>query len=172
MKIMTAVLAFCALFTATLNAQRQSHKPAIQVDGLALQIGMTKAQVAEKFVGQPITKLSDDDWLIGTLDDLKSGRDLPEVQFTSGLLTYADRSWTTANNDTADALFGAVKAINEEGLSKCVITADSDVTSPSGVTIGSQRVWMMCSDKTILVSRRTIAGKFYSSVYERLGSRH
>ena len=56
MKITAAVLVLYALSFGILNAQKQPKKPTIEVESVPLQIGMTKAQVAEKFVGRSITK--------------------------------------------------------------------------------------------------------------------
>jgi hypothetical protein len=128
---------------------------------------MTKAQVAEKLVGHEITKMDADSWLVGTGAELRAGRDLPEVQFTGGFLSYADRQWTTASNDTAEALFGLVTSLNEEGFSKC--TVDADTHAETDLDLNAQRVWMVCGEKTVLVARQTIGGKSFSSVSERLG---
>ena len=136
------------------------------VGGASLRLGMTKAQVAEKLVGHEITKINDAVWMLGTAEEMQH-RELPELQFTNGLLTYADRQWTTANNDAAEALFGVVTSLNNEGLSRCAVTADTH--AETDLDLNAQRVWIVCGEKTLLVARETIAEKSFSSVSERLG---
>jgi hypothetical protein len=155
------------ILQAQMKNRQQLSKTAIEVKGVTLRLGMTKAQVGEKLVGQEITKINDDDWMIGTVEDLKAGHDVRDIQFTHGLLSYADRQWTTANNDTAEALFGVVTSLNDEGFSKCIVTADTHAETDLG--LNSQRVWIICGEKTVLVARQTIGGKSFSSVTEQLG---
>jgi len=167
----TASVLLCTLAPRIGHAQMQTSqqlsKTAIEIGGAKLRLGMTKAQVAEKLVGHEIQKINDGEWMIGTVEEWRTSGDLPELQFTRGLLSYADRQWTTAQNDTAEALFGVVTSLNDEGLSKCTIAADTRAETDIGLS--SQRVWIMCGEKTILVARQTVGGKSFSSVSERLG---
>jgi len=167
----TASVLLCTLAPRVGHAQtqpsQQLSKTAIEVGGAKLRLGMTRAQVAEKLVGREIKKIDDDDWMIGTVEELRASGDLPELQFTRGLLSYADRQWTTAQNDTAEALFGLVSSLSDEGFSKCTIAADTHAETDIG--LGSQRVWIVCGEKTVLVARQSIGGKSFSSVSERLG---
>jgi hypothetical protein len=171
MKIL-AVALLCTLSSGgTLYAQKgqpvqQLSKTAIEVGGAKLRLGMTKSQVAEKLVWHEITKINDEVWMLGTEEEMRH-RELPELQFTSGLLTYADRQWTTVNNETAEALFGVVTSLNDEGLSRCSVTTDTHAETDLG--LNSQRVWIICGEKTVVVARDTIGGKSFSSVSERLG---
>jgi len=89
----------------------------------------------------------------------------PTLQFTNGFLSYADRNWVTYDNDIVEAMFGAVKTLNDEGFSTCIVTADDSV-SPN---LTAHRVWIDCGVKTVLVIRRSFGGKSYNSVDERLG---
>ena len=123
---------------------------------------MPKAQVAEKLVGQEITKISDNEWVLGSLQTGQLG---PTLQFTHGLLSYVGREWTTGDNDVAEALFGAMSTLNDEGFSACTVTTDTK-NSPS---ISAQRVWILCGAKSVLVVRRSFGGKSFGSVFERLG---
>jgi hypothetical protein len=123
---------------------------------------MTKAQVAEKLAGTEFTKVNDDEGMVGSLEKNQLG---PTLQFSRGVLTFADRYWTTYDNDIAGALFGAVSSVNGEGFSPCTVTADS---RPAPDMTG-HRVWIACGEKTILLIRRSFGGKSYNSVYEQLG---
>jgi hypothetical protein len=124
---------------------------------------MTKAQVAEKLAGVEITKIHDDEWMVGSLEKKELG---PTLEFTKGALSYAERFWTVSDTDTVEQLFGAVSSLNNEGFSQCSVTADTN-NSPD---IRAQRVWIMCGEKSVLVVRRTIVGGHsYDAVYERLG---
>lgn len=125
-------------------------------------MGMTKGQVAEKLAGNEINKIHDDEWVLGSPEKGLG----PSLQFTNGLLSYADRNWVTYDNDIVEALFGAVRTLNKEGFSRCTVTAD-DSASPD---LTAHRVWIQCGEKTVLVIRRSFGGKSYNFVDERLGS--
>jgi hypothetical protein len=167
MKITAVVAIGLYMFSLTALGQTQPSKNTINVGGVALQLRMTKAQVAERLVGKTVQKMNDDDWIVGSVEQMKTGQDLPELQFTHGLLTYADRMWTTPENDIAEALFGVVTSLNDEGISKCTITTDTRANTD--ISLNSQRVWITCGEKSILVTRQTISGKSFNSVSERLG---
>lgn len=165
----TALALLCTASLTIVYAQKQAtrqlSKAAIEVEGTKLRLGMTKAQVAEKLVGHGITKISDDEWMVGTLKELRAGREGPTLQFTDGVLSYADCEWTTGDNDVAKALFGAVSTLNNEGFSACTVTADTR-SSPD---ISAQRVWIMCGEKSVSIVRRSFFGQSNGSVYEQLG---
>ena len=135
-------------------------KSKIEVAGATLRLGMTKGQVAEKLTGHDISKLNEDEWMINS--EKHSG---PLVQFHNGVLTYADRIWTVGDDDVTQALFGAVSAFNDEGLSLCKVAAD---TSPVP-GMNAQRVWIKCGEKSILLIRRFIGGHSFDEVDEQLG---
>jgi hypothetical protein len=151
--------------TSTGHAQKVPlSRSAIEVAGVRLRLGMAKAQVAEKLAGVVLTKVNDDEWMIGSFEKGNIG---PSIQFHNGVLSYAERFWTTADNDVADALFGVVTTLNDEGFSNCTVTADTH-TSPD---INAQRVWIACGEKSVLIIKRLIGGHSYNSVYEQLGKR-
>jgi hypothetical protein len=162
MKRTLRALLSVAVLTIIVHAQQRS-KAVLEVAGANLRLGMTKAQVAEKLAGHEIAKLHEDEWMVGSLEKKELG---PTLQFTNGVLSFADRYWTTYDNDVAEALFGAVSSLNSEGLLNCVVTADT-AASPS---LTAQRVWIKCGEKSILLVRRSFGGKSYNSVYERLGN--
>jgi len=159
----TALALLCVSMTsvyAQKQASQQLSKTTIEVAGTKLRLGMTKAQVAEKLVGHEVTKWHENDWTLGSRQNPGD-----TLQFTGGVLSYAEREWTTGVNDVAEALFGAVSALNDEGFSACSVTADTH-SSPD---ISAQRVWIMCGEKTVAVIRRSIGGKSFTSVEEELG---
>ena len=110
------------------EAQTQTNgklsKASIEVGSATLRLGMTKAQVKEKLAQSEITKLGEDAWKVGPL-----GKDGPVLQFQHGLLSYAEREWKNSRQDPAEALFGAVRAINNEGFSTCTVNASTELDS-------------------------------------------
>jgi len=112
---------------------------------------MTQAEVTEKLTGVEITKIHDDEWMVGSLEKKELG---PTLQFTKGVLSYAERFWRVSDNDTVEQLVGVVSSLNNEGFSQCSVTSDTN-DSPD---IRAKRVWIMCGDKSVLVIRRTIVG--------------
>ena len=155
----------CTSFASIVYAEQQSSRirhASIEVGGTRLSLGMSKIQVKEKLAGQEITYIHEDEWMLGSFDKKELG---PTIQFTNGRLSYADRNWVTYDNDIAEAMFGAVKTLNNEGFSRCNVTADDSV-SPD---LTAHRVWIECGEKTVLIIRRSFGGKSYNSVDERLG---
>jgi hypothetical protein len=158
------VLAAAALATPHAQSQASLHSSTeIEVATHRLHLGMTKAQVTEKLAGTEITKIREDEWMVGSLEKKELG---PTLQFTKGILSYAERFWTLSDDDIVEQLFGVVHSLNNEGFSQCSVTADTS-DSPD---IRAKRVWMLCGEKSVLVIRRTIVGGHsYDAVYERLG---
>ncbi len=165
MKRTAAALLVLASVTSFLYAQTSPsaklRKDYIDVFGTRLRIGMTKADVAEKLSGAEIIRVHEDSWLVGPEKSTSS------VQFKNGRLTFADRSWGTKNGDVAEELFGAVNSINSEGYSQCHVFADTR----SFPEMTTQRVWMQCGNKSLLVLRTSyINGHTYNEVSEQLGT--
>jgi hypothetical protein len=74
------VLLVAALATSFAQSQASLHSRAeIEVAGHRLHLGMTKAQVAEKLAGAEITKIHEDEWMVGSLEKKELG---PTLQFT------------------------------------------------------------------------------------------
>jgi len=149
------------------DAQRQHQvsRAALEVAGTRLVMGMTKAQVTEKLAGVNIEKLHDDRWMIGSLE--KGKEELgPILEFSNGMLSYAEREWSTSANDVPGALFGAMTSLNKEGFSDCHVTADL-YTAPD---TKAQRVWIHCGEKSVLLITRFIGDHGYTSVLEQLGA--
>jgi hypothetical protein len=155
------------LFSSVIHAQKRDTtewgSAVLEVAGATLRLGMTKAEVTEKLSGAPVTKINENYWMVAAGANLG-----PALQFTNGRLNFADRYWTTRDNDIAEALFGAVNTLNKEGFSACKVTATTD-TAPDVTTHG---VWIQCGEKSVLLVRRNMGGSFYNTVYEQLGSLH
>lgn len=151
------------------GVSRQSGQPIIEIDGVQLTLGMTQSQVSEKLARFPITKITNDEWVVAPPGEGTPNvpqRTGPNLQFENGRLSFADRYWTTYDNDIAEALFGAVHTLNEQGYSNCVVTADIK-SNPDST---SHRVWIDCGSKTVLLLRTTITGgQPNNMVYEELG---
>jgi hypothetical protein len=164
-KTALVALTLATLLSSVLYAQRSSapqlSKAAIDVHGTKLRLGMSKGEVTDKLTGNEITKDDEDNWNIAS-----SGNLGPTLQFTDGRLSYADRYWTTYDNDIAEALFGAVNSLNQEGFSACTVTADTK-TEPDTT---AHRVWIRCGEKSILLVRDSIGEKSHNMVYEQLGA--
>jgi hypothetical protein len=163
-KLMTLFAVFLCLPTGlAINARPQHSKTELEVEGAMLSLGMTKSEVAEKLAGREFTKLDENNWVIGQPEQAR-----PLIQFTNGRLTFTERYWATGENDTADALFGAVISLNESGFSVCNVTAGMK-TSPNET---AHNVAISCGDKSVVVVRVTRNNKTYTMVHENLGHMH
>src|SRR5437879_5148047 len=114
-----------ALFTVStiLYASQQRHsqqvsKPSIELVDVKLHLGMTKADVAERYVGTQVTKVSEDFWIIGKVG--KSGT----VRFKNEKLVFAERSWIHTGDDPIDSIFAAISSLNRDGYFLCKVAAD------------------------------------------------
>jgi hypothetical protein len=152
--------------SSTVDAQKKEPPEAavLEVAGVNLHLGMTKAEVTAKLSGTTITKMTDDNWMIAPKTELD-----PALQFTNDRLSFADRYWPSQDNDIVEPLIGVVAALNAEGFSACTVTSYTKTTPE----VTSHGVWIECGQKSILIQRMSFqAGKSYNTVYEQLGGMH
>lgn len=76
------------------------------------------------------------------------------LQFTSGRLTYADRSWTSANGDDLEAAIKALTALAQKGATSCNIS-HAPISEPDTAT---DRVFIMCGQRGVLMIRGRLSG--------------
>lgn len=162
----TAVILTLFALSSILSSARQRTpsqwgRAVLEVSGTKVHLGMTKAEVSEKLSGTEISKINENNWVVGAIPG-------PTLQFTNGRLSYADRYWITYDNDIVEALFGAVNSLNQEGFSACTVTAVLK-TLPDST---GHSVEIMCGEKSVLITRLSFGGKSYNSVYEQLGIIH
>jgi hypothetical protein len=154
-------LTFVVLLSSVYAQQKtpgvQLSKDYLDVLGARLRLGMPEADVAEKVVGAEVVQKTDDQWFF---------KDGTTIQFKNGMLNFADREWVSGNNTPVDALFGLVNSLNSEGYTQCSVSADT-VSDPVGIT---QRVWLHCGNKSVLVLKSRFGDKSFEDVYEQLGS--
>jgi hypothetical protein len=162
--IVLTIVGLCSILSAQQKTSPQWGKGVLEVSGTKVRLGMTKGEVTERLAGTEISRINDNNWMVGKPEDLG-----PSLQFTDGRLNFADRYWVTHDNDITEALFGAVNSLNQQGFSACTVTAGTN-TSPE---MTAQNVWISCGEKSILVTRHSHAdGKSYNMVYEQLGGMH
>lgn len=161
--IVSAFIALCSILSAQQKSPSPRGKAVLEVSGTKLHLGMTKAEVSEKLSGKEFWKVNENNWVVAAKEKLG-----PSLQFTDGHLNFADRYWVTYDNDIVEALFGAVNSLNQEGFSACAVTAGTKA-SPD---VTAQNIWIMCGEKSVLITRHTIGGKSHNMVYEQLGGMH
>jgi hypothetical protein len=135
----------------------------IEILGVKVRLGMSKADIAEKLGSQKMKDSRDDFWLLGEKQEWPSS-----VEFKDGRVIYASQSWMGADKDTARALFGVVSTLNRQGYAACELSADTQTTP--NLTV--ERVWIVCGRKSILVQRLQGSkdNSTFQQVFERLGS--
>jgi hypothetical protein len=162
-----------ALLSSQLYSQHTNTRPTsgafIEVAGVKLQLGMTKATVSERFVGTQTTKVDENHWMIGNVGD---------VRFKNDRLIYASKSWMTDGDDPIDATFKAVGSVNRQGLKHCMVFADTPLGGMKGYTkegeerdlgIGSERVLINCGETTIFILKIKFPTKQTVDVSEAIG---
>lgn len=161
--------AVSSLLYAQQRPSQQVSKASIEIGGVTLHLGMTKADVAELFVGTQITKVSEELWTIG---------DSGTVRFKNQKLIFADRSWMGDGVDQVDALFGVIASLNRDGYSACrvlsetmsvpITDADTGRLLPEASTSG-KRLWIKCGEKSVLILKLQTGDHLHEDVSERLG---
>lgn len=162
-RLAVSALAVFLIGILSVYARSQTRGAELEVAGVKLHLGMTKAEVMEKLAGRTYWKVNDDNWVSGPSNSVG-----PAMQFTNGKLTFTERFWATKDTDTAMALFGAVSSLNNDGFRKCDVTAGVN-TSPD---IVAHNVWISCGEKSVVVNRDTIGNHSYTMVHEELGKQH
>jgi len=152
----TAIILLLVAVSTVIYAQNAQQIATIEINGAKLRLGMTKGEVAEKLAGANLHKITEDSWVIGDIS--------PSMQFTAGRLTFADRTWSQTEA-LAEPLYGVVSAFNEQGYTRCDISADTRVT-PQNTAL---RTWITCGEKRILIVHVIMNGKSYDWVSEQLG---
>jgi hypothetical protein len=169
------VLSFVALSSALLAQKKTSSQvsnPSIELVGVKLHLGMTKADVAERYVGTQVTKISEDFWIIGKAGNSGTAR------FKNERLEFADRSWIYTGDDPIDSLFAAVSSLNRDGYYSCKVAADTlntpvyaDNRGLPASNTSAERIWIVCGIKSVLISKMKIGDHPPGAdVSERLGS--
>ncbi len=150
-----ALAAVSTLLYAQGKSPQVISKPSIEIEGVKLQLGMTKAEVSERLVGTQITKMNEDRWIIGS---------------------YGMTSFKSGGDDQIDAIFGAVSSLNREGYTSFKVLAESKtipVTDAStGRTLAAsnfERVWIACGAKAVLIVKANVGGHLNVDVSEQLG---
>jgi hypothetical protein len=161
--VFLCLVAFSSVLLAQKQTPAQVNNPSIEIESVKLQLGMTKADVLERYVGTEITKMSEDRWILG-----KWGT----VDFRSGKLVFVDRSWNSIGDDHIGAIFALVSSLSREGYTSCRVFAESNsvpvTDSASGIF---QHVWIDCGIKAIHIVKSKIGDHIKEGVSEQLGVR-
>jgi hypothetical protein len=172
-RISLAVLTLALLSSLLYSQQmttRLTSRASIEVAGVKLQLGMTKATIAERFVGIQTRKIDENYWIIGNVG---------EVRFKNDKLVYAERSWMTDGGDQIDAVFKAVDSVNRQGLTVCRVFANTPLAGMKGYTkdgeerdlgVRSERVLISCSERTIVIVKIEFPTRQSVDVSEEIGA--
>jgi len=145
---------------STIYAQRR-NQTALNVDGISVHLGMPKQEFVQKLGKRDINKVAPDTCFIGKQGVIT----VPMVEFTNDRISYAELPWPTYDNDIADAYYGAVTALNQEGFKNCDVEAFTKM-NPDG---NSHSVVIACGEKSTLLTRLEMNGKHYNTISEQLG---
>jgi hypothetical protein len=155
--VFLTLVALSSVILAQRKTPAQVNKPSIELVGVKLQLGMTKADVAERYVGTQVTKTTEDFWIIGKVG--LSGT----VRFKNDKLQFVERSWIYTGDDPIDSIFAAVSTLNRDGYSSCKVVAGTLNTAVYGENQGllvantsAERIWIVCGIKSVLISKTKI----------------
>jgi len=154
------LLSVCSVFIAQSRTTAQQSEEYLDILGVRVRLGMTKADVAERLGSQKMKEGDADTWLFG------EGQQWPStIHFKNGKIDFASQSWIGSDRDVPRALFGAVSTLNKQGYSACVVSADTQASSSQT----SEQTWITCGKKSILINRMQDSKNTYHQVFEELG---
>jgi hypothetical protein len=170
--VLLALVGLSSVLLAQKKTPPEVSKASIELVGVKLHLGMTKADVAERYVGTQVTKVSEDFWIIGKVG--MSGT----VRFKNEKLRFVERSWIYTGDDPIDSIYAAVSSLNHDGYFSCKVAADT-LNNPvyaenQGLPVSNtsaERIWIVCGIKSVLISKMKIGDRPPGAdVSERLGS--
>jgi len=131
---------------------QRSERISLEVGTITVWLGMTQEDAVKKFgdAGYQVTFANN------TLS-VHSASDSHILQFKNGKLVFADREWYTKyKSNELDAVLGALGSLAEKARNQPCEVIHSPLSSPDS---SSNRVFVSCGDRSVLVGRGTIMGE-------------
>jgi len=149
-------------FALAADTAQVSDRISLEVGTVTVWLGMTQEEAATKFrdARYKVT-------LVGDELLLQSNSESHILRFKGSRLAFADREWiTNYNADTVDAVIGALGELAEKAKNESCYVNHSPISSPDS---SSNRVFVSCGQRSVLIGKGTIMGHTYETISERIG---
>lgn len=162
---MRLVFVLSILFALPTNTGQspQRQRVSLEVGSVNVWLGMTKEEATKRFsdVGYQVTRAGD------KLLMRRGSSDAQILWFKDGRLAFANQAWnTTDKTDELDAVLGALGSLAEKVENQPCSVIHAPLSSPDS---SSNRVFISCGERSVLISKGTIMGSPFVEVSERIG---
>lgn len=162
---MRLVFVLSIFFVLPTNTGQPPQRPrvSLEVGSVNVWLGMTKEEATKKFsdAGYQVTIAADDKLL------MRRGSDAQILWFKEGRLAFANQGWyTTDKTDELDAVLGALGSLAEKVGNQPCSVIHAPISSPDS---SSNRVFISCGERSVLIGKGTIMGHTFMDISERIG---
>lgn len=162
MRLVFVLSMFFALLPNTGQTPQRPQRVSLEVGSVNVWLGMTKEEATKRFsdAGYQVT-LAGDQLL------MRRGSDAQILWFKDGRLAFANQVWnTTDKTDDVDAILGALGSLAEKVGNQPCSVSHAPISSPDS---SSNRVFISCGERSVLISKGTMLGKPFVDISERIG---
>ena len=156
--------AICMLVLAgyALGKAQTSQRISLEVGSVNVWLGMEQEEAAKRFRDVGYEVMHSGDKLL-----LKNGDDAHIFWLKDGRLAFADREWITSDkSDKIDAVIGALAELATKAGNQSCAVVHSPLSSPDA---SSNRVFVSCGQRSVLIGKGSLMGRSYVTVSERIG---
>jgi len=141
-----------------------TRETTIELGSVTVSLGMPKQEVLKRLstAGYKVID-STSTTLVTVLDETL--KHVYGVQFVSGQLSYADRSWSHSYADALEAVIKALGSLSDNGATACKLS-HSPLSDPDSST---DRIFVKCGQRGVLMYRGKINGIEAYEVEEFIG---
>jgi hypothetical protein len=157
------LIAISVLFALSPQCFAQSEV-SLKLGGVTVWLGMSKQEAVKRFSESSYKVIEAKDLMSAVVDQASNAVGL--VTFTSGHLSYAQRSWGTCEENCLDSVLAALASIAADGIKRCTLERDT-ILEPATKT---DRVSIICGQRGVLMLKGKIGGKGVAGVEEFIRS--
>ena len=137
----------------------------LKLGGVTLWLGMSKQEAVKRF-SESSYKVLETKELQPVVDQANNAVGL--VTFTSGHLSYAERSWGTCEEDCLETVLAALGSLaSGTEIERCTLGKDTTLQQPGTKT---DRVSIVCGQRGVLMLKGKLSGTRVADVVEFIRS--
>ena len=162
------LIAISVLFALSPQCFAQSEV-SLKLGGVTVWLGMSKQEAVKRFSESSYKVIEAKDLMSAVVDSAvvdQASNTVGLVTFTSGHLSYAQRSWGTCEENCLDSVLAALASIAADGIKRCTLERDT-ILEPATKT---DRVSIICGQRGVLMLKGKIGGKGVAGVEEFIRS--
>lgn len=152
-------------FALAADTAQVHERVSLEVGTVNVWLGMTQEEAAKKFQEAGYKVIFAGDQLL-LKRDMKNDTEGHVLWFKAGQLAFADREWNTKVKADIDAVIGALGELAEKSKNESCYITHSPISSPDS---SSNRIFVSCGQRSVLIGKGTITGMAFESISERIG---